>query len=378
MFSTLIYVGRFQPPHNGHFATIRKALEQTERLLLFIGSHEVCRSLRNPFTTEERIEMLKIPLTSDELKKITFIPIHDSNYNCREWVGDVIVKTRHALSQLALSQLALSQLALSQLSTLNSQLSTPSQTAIIGHKKDGTSYYLDMFPEWEFLGMPLLENGLSSTEIRKKWFSAALTEQDKIPLTVYSYLKNKESEEWAKIQKEEYKLVEEYKKEWSSTPYPPVFVAGDALVVCQEHILLIKRGAFPGKGLFAMAGGFLDSGEPVRHCAIRELIEETGIGLSYRELDKSIKGYRVFDDPNREPRGRMISHTYLFNLQTPALPNIKAADDASEALWFPLKDLEKIRSQFAGDHYKIIMNMLNTTLNSQLSTLNSQLSTLNS
>jgi bifunctional NMN adenylyltransferase/nudix hydrolase len=303
--------------------------------LLFIGSHEVCRSLRNPFTTEERIEMLKIALTQAELKKITFIPIHDSNYNCHEWVKEI-----------------------KKLSTLNSQLSTPSQTAIIGHKKDGTSYYLDLFPEWDFLEMPLLENGLSSTQIRKKWLGGTLAEQDKIPPAVYSYLKNKENEEWAKIQKEEHKLVEEYKKEWSSTPYPPVFVAGDALVLCQEHILLIKRGAFPGKGLFAMAGGFLDSTEPIRHCAIRELIEETGIDLSYKELDKSIKTYRVFDDPNREPRGRMISHTYLFDLQAQAPPSIKGADDASEALWYPLKDLEKIRAQFAGDHYKIIMNML--------------------
>jgi len=328
----VIFVGRFQPPHNGHFATIRKALEQTENLLLFIGSHEVCRSLRNPFTTEERIEMLKISLTQNELKKITFIPIHDSNYNCQAWIKEV------------------------KLSTLNSQLST--KTAIIGHKKDNTSYYLDMFPEWEFLEMPLLENGLSSTEIRQKWFNSTLTEQDKIPPAIYSYLKSKDSEEWAKILKEEYKLVEEYKKDWASTPYPPIFVAGDALVLCQEHILLIKRAAFPGKGLFAMPGGFLEHTEPIRHCAIRELIEETGIDLSYRELDKSIKDCKVFDDPDREPRGRMISHTFLFDLQTQALPNIKAADDASSALWFPLKDLETIRSKFAGDHYKIIRNML--------------------
>ena len=143
MFSALIYIGRFEPPHNGHFATIRKALEQTEHLLIFIGSHEVCRSLRNPFITEERLEMLKISLTQDELKKITFIPIHDSNYDHTEWVRDVIVKTRHALSQQ----------------------SPPPNIAIIGHKKDKTSYYLDLFPEWEFVEMPLLEGGLSSTEI---------------------------------------------------------------------------------------------------------------------------------------------------------------------------------------------------------------------
>jgi len=330
-FSTLIYIGRFEPPHNGHFATIRKALEQTEKLLIFIGSHEACRSLRNPFSTEERIEMLKISLTLEEQKKITFIPIHDSNYNHTEWLKEVVRAT------LAVAR-------------------TP--IAIIGHKKDKTSYYLDLFPEWQLVEMPLLENGLSSTEIRKAWFTNTLTEE-KIPLAVYSYLKNKESEEWAKNLKEEYKLVEDYKKEWASTPYPPVFVAGDALVICKEHILLIERGAFPGKGLYAMAGGFLDSKEPIRHCAIRELIEETGIELSYKELDKSIKDHRVFDDPHREPRGRMISHTFLFDLQVPELPKLKAADDASAAFWFPLKDLDKIRSKFGGDHYRIIKNMLN-------------------
>jgi len=329
-FSTLIYIGRFEPPHNGHFATIRKALEQTEKMLIFIGSHEVCRSLRNPFTTEERMEMLRISLTKDEQKKITFIPIHDSNYNHIEWVKE-----------------------------LKEKVQDNGRIGIIGYKKDRTSYYLDLFPEWEFVEMPVQENGLSSTEIRDKWFAGTLTEQDKIPLAVYSYLKNKESEAWAKELKEEHRLVEEYKKEWAGTPYPPIFVAGDALVICKEHILLIKRGAFPGKGLYAMAGGFLDSREPIRHCAIRELIEETGIELSYRELDKSIKDYQVFDDPHREPRGRMISHTFLFDLQVAELPKIKANDDASEAMWYPLKDLEKIRTQFAGDHYKIIKKFLN-------------------
>jgi len=337
MFSALIYIGRFQPPHNGHFATIRKALEQTEKLLLFIGSHETCRSLRNPFTTEERLEMLKISLTPKELEKIIFIPIYDSNYNHAEWVQEVNTASVKCLGQARTKECAI---------------------GIIGHKKDKTSYYLDLFPEWKFVEMPLLENGLSSTEIRKKWLGGTLTEQDKIPQAVYSYLKNKDRESWAKNQKEEYKLVEEYKKEWASTPYPPIFVAGDALVICKEHILLIKRGAFPGKGLFAMAGGFLDQNEPLKHCAIRELIEETGIDVDYAELDKSIKDCQVFDDPRREPRGRMISHTFLFDLQLPELPKVRAADDASEAMWVPLKDLDKIRSQLGGDHYKIIKKML--------------------
>ncbi|MDR2583045.1 MAG: bifunctional nicotinamide-nucleotide adenylyltransferase/Nudix hydroxylase [Fibromonadaceae bacterium] len=336
-FSALIYIGRFEPPHNGHLATIRTALEQTEKMLVFIGSHEACRSLRNPFTSDERMEMLRISLTEVEQKKVIFIPIHDSNYNHVEWLKELKEKV------------------------LDNEPKVIERIGIIGYQKDRTSYYLDLFPEWEFLEMPLFANGLSSTEIRNKWFSGTLTDQDKIPLSVYTYLKYKENEVWAKNLKEEYRLVEEYKKEWAGTPYPPIFVAGDALVICREHILLIRRAAFPGKGLYAMAGGFLDSREPIRHCAIRELIEETGIEVNYRELDKSIREYQVFDDPHREPRGRMISHTFLFDLHAPELPKLKASDDASEAVWYPLSELKKIRELFAGDHYKIIMNMLSNS-----------------
>ena len=342
-FSTIVYIGRFEPPHNGHFGTIRSALNQTEQMLIFIGSHEVCRSLRNPFTTAERIEMLKISFSEQELQKIKFIPIHDSNYNHTEWVKDLKDKVKR-MENVGARFIASGD--------------EKETVAIIGHKKDASSYYLDLFPEWELLEMPLLEDGLSSTQIRNKWFAGTLSEQAQIPLAVYSYLKTKENEVWAKNLKEEYSLVENYKKEWECTPYPPIFVAGDALVVCKEHILLIKRGAFPGKGLYAMAGGFLDSKESVKHCAIRELIEETGIDLSSKELENSIKDYQVFDDPNREPRGRMLSHTFFFELKSDELPKIKAADDASEAVWFPLKDLETIRTEFAGDHYKIIRKMV--------------------
>ncbi|GHV12009.1 ADP-ribose pyrophosphatase [Fibrobacterales bacterium] len=335
----LIYIGRFEPPHCGHLSIIRRALEQTNRLLLFIGSHEVCRSLRNPFTTAERIEMLKISLTESEISQIDFIPIHDSNYNYREWVKEVNHLVACAIDK-------------------NGCTSAKPNIGIIGHKKDDTSYYLDLFPEWNFVEMPLLENGISSSEIRKKWFGENLTEKTKIPQAIYGYLKNKETEQWFKDLKKEFELVNDYKKSWAASPYPPVFIAGDSCVICNEHILLIKRAAFPGKGLFSLPGGFLEQNESIRHCAIRELLEETGIEISEKELTESITDCKIFDDPNREPRGRMISHCFLFNLtQHSELPAIKANDDAASALWFPVKDIDKIRSQFAGDHYKVVRSI---------------------
>jgi bifunctional NMN adenylyltransferase/nudix hydrolase len=41
--------------------------------------------------------------------------------------------------------------------------------AIIGHKKDESSYYLEMFPQWELVEVPLVEE-LSATHIRDLYF----------------------------------------------------------------------------------------------------------------------------------------------------------------------------------------------------------------
>jgi 8-oxo-dGTP diphosphatase len=42
-------------------------------------------------------------------------------------------------------------------------------------------------------------------------------------------------------------------------------------------VLLIKRGQHPGKGLWSLPGGKLDSGETAEAAAVRELFEETQV-----------------------------------------------------------------------------------------------------
>jgi bifunctional NMN adenylyltransferase/nudix hydrolase len=58
--STLgVVVGRFQPLHKGHCAVIDHALRHSDRVMVIVGSSNVVDE-RNPFTTEERISMLKL------------------------------------------------------------------------------------------------------------------------------------------------------------------------------------------------------------------------------------------------------------------------------------------------------------------------------
>lgn len=95
-------------------------------------------------------------------------------------------------------------------------------------------------------------------------------------------------------------------------------------------ILLIRRGGFPYKGSWAMPGGFCRKGENVIDSARRELCEETGIDDAY------VKLVGVYGEPDRDPRGWVISSTYM------ALMNgrdcrLKAGDDAQDARWFTVE-----------------------------------------
>src|SRR5512133_2345194 len=74
-------------------------------------------------------------------------------------------------------------------------------------------------------------------------------------------------------------FVETYKKQYLSLPYAPIFVTVDAVVLCAGHVLMVKRRAEPGKGLWAMPGGFVNAAtdRSVQDAMVRELREETMI-----------------------------------------------------------------------------------------------------
>jgi bifunctional NMN adenylyltransferase/nudix hydrolase len=159
-----------------------------------------------------------------------------------------------------------------------------------------------------------------------------------------------------KLIREEYEFVAKYRLAWAAAPYAPTFVTVDAIVVQSGHVALVRRRAAPGKGLWAMPGGFLNVGERIRDAVIRELREETGIKVPDKVLRGSIVAQDVFDDPNRSARGRTITHAFLFKLEDGPLPRIKGMDDADKAWWEPISNLK--REHFFEDHVDILQNMI--------------------
>jgi 8-oxo-dGTP diphosphatase len=122
-------------------------------------------------------------------------------------------------------------------------------------------------------------------------------------------------------------------------------VTADGIVLKGNEIVLIKRGKEPFKGAYALPGGFLNYGERLEECAVREVLEETGVRTKVVEL------VGIYSSPDRDPRGHFV--TAVYHLE-PVGGLLKAGDDAKDAEWVPLDKLPK----FAFDHGKIIQDFL--------------------
>lgn len=142
----------------------------------------------------------------------------------------------------------------------------------------------------------------------------------------------------------EEQYLENYKALWASSPFPPVFVTVDAVVISEGRVLLVKRKGHPGMGKWALPGGFINPDETLLAAVYRELEEETGLDIG----DLSMEKVEVFDNPYRSKRGRTITHAFYFYLERCA--PVKAGDDAGEVRWVYLSELEDLYE----DHQEII------------------------
>ena len=89
-----LYIGRFQPFHLGHLDAIKFALSQVENLWIGIGSSNKSNEKRNPFTADERKEMI-ISSLDDEVKKrikIYYIPDVDNHEKWTYHIDSIVPK----------------------------------------------------------------------------------------------------------------------------------------------------------------------------------------------------------------------------------------------------------------------------------------------
>lgn len=82
-----LYVGRFQPYHNGHQSVIERIAGEVDELIIGIGSAEISHDLRHPFTAGERVLMITRALQNFKIP-IYVIPLEDVKRNAL-WVAHV-------------------------------------------------------------------------------------------------------------------------------------------------------------------------------------------------------------------------------------------------------------------------------------------------
>lgn len=75
-----VLVGRFQPFHLGHLHAVEFALGQVDYLYIAVGSAQLSHETRNPFTSGERLEMIRGALVEAavDLKKVFPVPVPDA------------------------------------------------------------------------------------------------------------------------------------------------------------------------------------------------------------------------------------------------------------------------------------------------------------
>ena len=350
-YNIAVFIGRFQPIHLGHLSVIEEALKQADHVVLLVGSASSPRCYRNPFTYKERKSMIYHSIPGHDRDRINIMPLEDSAYNDSRWIKNVQTQVTAAVWTAGYTYMP--------------------KITLIGHNKDSTSFYLKMFPQWENINVSNHLNH-NSTSIRESYFSNIshmwLTncdghkpgdlQQDRLVTTyVKEFLESFYKTAEYKSILSEYEFINNYKKGWISAPYPPIFSTVDAIVVQSGHVLMVKRKEIPGKGLWALPGGFINQHERIIDAVFRELSEETKIKVPEKVLRGSIDKVEVFDDPNRSARGRTITHAYLIKLEdNESLPKVKGSDDALVAQWIPIVQLK--REEIFEDHFDIINCML--------------------
>lgn len=56
---TCLFIGRFQPFHNGHLMVVKGMVKTCEKVVIVIGSSQESGTDKNPYTAEERKDMLQ-------------------------------------------------------------------------------------------------------------------------------------------------------------------------------------------------------------------------------------------------------------------------------------------------------------------------------
>ncbi len=126
-------------------------------------------------------------------------------------------------------------------------------------------------------------------------------------------------------------------------PKTPLLTADTIIMDSDDRIILIKRKNNPYKDHWALPGGFVECGETLEQAATREAKEETGLQVEI------ITMVGVYSNPQRDPRGHVVTVAFLAR---PTFGILKPSSDAKDASKFTQEEIKGLKLSF--DHENIL------------------------
>lgn len=301
---TALLVGRFQPFHLGHLSVVKQIEKAPDvaKILIGIGSSQEGNTEHNPFSFNERLQMIKATLEKRMEKPFAIFGIPDV-YNDEKWrkLMDILV---------------------------------PEKFSILYTGNDWVSRIFDGYGIE--IRKPVHDLPICATDVRE------LIKQngdwhDLVPEEVIAQIKNIKGE--VRISGRERFLN-------------PAVTADIILNYKDEGIVLIQRKeklGDPNSLKWAIPGGHLNYGlETVEEAAVRETKEETNLDISISIEDQ----FRQYSDPDRDPRGHYVTMVYEKRING---GDLKAGDDAIDIKVFPW---DQIPNDLAFDHNRFIKDYI--------------------
>ena len=138
--SYAVTIGRFQPFHLAHLEMIKFAFKNANKIIVILGSDSNIRTDKNPWTAVERQNMIESCLDENQLNNIYFFGIKDYVNDNNSWVNSINKSVYSIVDKNA-------------------------DIKLIGYEKDSSSFYLKLFPNWEFISSPTYKD-CDATTIR--------------------------------------------------------------------------------------------------------------------------------------------------------------------------------------------------------------------
>nr|WP_250808658.1 NUDIX domain-containing protein [Neorhizobium tomejilense] len=335
---------RAQGLHDAHIANIAAAWDRCETLVLLVGSSNMARSYKNPFTYEERKFLFEVCFPEEVANgRLVIRPLPDFYRDNKGWAENAKRIVRGVAKEIG---------------TRNGIVIDDNMIGLAGFRKDtATSEYLDMFPEWGDIMLTGRASQIDATVIREAYFRRdGVILADHLPAPVVSFLERFRLNPAFEILVRERENIDYIRETFNKDD--PENHTGDILIRHRNKSLLIRRGGAYGYDLWAFPGGIRDKGEDFLDCSLRELDEETGMtrlnpGITIEMLKSNVR-FQIYNDT----KGRDLRGNYITTLFVIVLP-----DDMPEPKIMPLDDAKHVEfvdqgiipeTRFFADHHGML------------------------